>query len=59
MSHCRNKFQTQISKSYNDTKSIPLTQIHGRSLSWLGTDTSIKQVEVKLALMAQTSPLKK
>jgi hypothetical protein len=26
-----------------DAKSTPLTQIHGRSLSWLATGTSIKK----------------
>jgi hypothetical protein len=34
---------------------IPNTKIHGHSLSWLGTDTSIKSGRGKLALWAQTS----
>jgi len=33
------------------------TQIHYRSLSWLGTDTSMKNGGAKLVLWAQTSPL--
>jgi len=32
------------------------TQIHDRSLSWLGTDTLIKSCWVKLVLWVQTSP---
>jgi hypothetical protein len=31
-----------IRKSQKESKSISLKQIHDRSLSWLGTDTSIK-----------------
>jgi hypothetical protein len=31
--------------------------VHDRSLSWLGTDTSIKSGRVKLVFWAQTSPL--
>jgi hypothetical protein len=34
---------------------IPNTKIHGHSLSWLGTDTTIKSGRGKLALWAQTS----
>ena len=33
------------------------TQIHDHSVSWLGTDTSIKSGGVKLAPWAQASPL--
>ena len=32
-------------------------QIHDRSLSWLGTETSIKRGGVKLVLWPKTSPL--
>jgi len=35
----------------------PNTKIHDRSLSWLGTGTSIKSGGVKLVLWTQTSPL--
>jgi hypothetical protein len=35
----------------------PNTQIHGHSLSWLGTGTSIKSDKVELVLWAQTFPL--
>ena len=35
------------------------TQIHDRSLSWLGTCTSIKSIRVKLVLWDETSPLVK
>ena len=38
---------------------IPNTQIHDRSHSWLGTDTSIKSGGAKLVLWAQTSLLVK
>jgi len=31
------------------------TQIYGRWLSWSGTFTSLKSVEVKLVLLAQTN----
>ena len=34
----------------------PNTQIHDRSLSWLGTGTSITSGGVKLVLGAQASP---
>ena len=41
-----------IPKKYTkkEAKSILLTQIHDRSLSWLGTGTSIKSGEIKLIL---------
>ena len=42
-----------VGHPYLDTLSI----INDRSLSWLGTDTSIKSGGVKLVLWAQTSPL--
>ena len=35
---------------------IPNTQIHDRSLSWIGTGISIKSGGVKLVLWAQSSP---
>ena len=35
----------------------PNVQIHDRSLSWLGTDTSIKSDKLKLVLLFQNSPL--
>ena len=35
---------------------IPKTQIHDYSLSWLGTDTSIKSGGVKLVLMGTNLP---
>jgi hypothetical protein len=39
-------------KTWKEVKSIPLT--HKCSLSWLGTDISIKSGGVKLVLWAQT-----
>ena len=39
-----------------DTVDTPNTQIHNRSLSWLGTGTSIKSGGAKIVLWAQTSP---
>ena len=39
------QFQYSISNSYKDA---PNTQIHDRSLSWLGTDTSVKSGGFKL-----------
>jgi penicillin-binding protein-related factor A (putative recombinase) len=39
-----------MAKSKKEEKSIPLTQIHDRSLSWLGTDTSITNGGIKLVL---------
>ena len=38
-------------------KSKPFTQIHDRSLFWLGTGTSIESGGVKLVLWAQSTPL--
>ena len=35
------QFQNPIEKSHNEAKSLPLTQTHDRSLSWLGTTTLI------------------
>ena len=43
-------------KSLKEAKSIPLAPIHDRSLSYLGTETSIKSDEVKLDLILK-SPL--
>ena len=48
------------SKSYMVERVIidtPNTQIHGHSLSWLGTGTSINSDRVELVLWAQTFPL--
>jgi hypothetical protein len=36
-----------------EAQSIPLTQIHDRSLSWLGTDTSIKSGGAKSPLLGK------
>ena len=36
-----------------ETMWIPLTQIHGHSLPWHGTDISIKSGGVKLVFFAQ------
>jgi hypothetical protein len=45
------QFQNQISESQKEAKSIPLTQIHVRSLSWLGsTGTVVKSGGVNLFL---------
>jgi hypothetical protein len=43
-----------IEKGKIDT---PTTYLHDQSLSWLGTDTSIKSDKVKLVLLFQNSPL--
>ena len=40
-------------------QNTPKTHIHDRSLSWLGTGTSIKSGGVKLVLWAQNSPISK
>ena len=37
-------------------KFVPLTHMHDPSLSWIGTDTSIKGGMVKLVLWTQSSP---
>jgi hypothetical protein len=36
------QFQNPFEQLQNEAKSIPLTHIHDRSLSWLGTGTVIK-----------------
>ena len=41
----------------NGKINTPKTYIHDQSLSWLGTDTSIKSDKVKLVLLFQNSPL--
>jgi hypothetical protein len=38
--HCRNISKIKT-KSWKETQSIPQTQMHVRSLSWIGTGTSI------------------
>jgi hypothetical protein len=51
-------FQNPIAKIIERDKiDTPNTQIHDRSLSCLGTGTSIKSGRVKLILWAQASPL--
>jgi hypothetical protein len=45
------KFKNNIEE--RDKIDTTNTQIHDRSLSWLGTDTSIKRGEVNLVLWAQ------
>jgi len=45
------KFKNNIEE--RDKIDTTNTQIHDRSLSWLGTDTSIKTGEVKLVLWVQ------
>jgi hypothetical protein len=50
-----NNMHMYITKAW----SIDNTQIHDRSLSWLGTCTSIKSIRVKLVLWDETSPLVK
>jgi hypothetical protein len=42
------QFQNTIEKMQEKAKSIPLTQIHDRSLSWLGTGISIKKKDMGL-----------
>ena len=46
-------------KSQEQMQNTPKTHIHDRSLSWLGTGTSIKSGGVKLVLWAQNSPISK
>ena len=61
------KHRTKIDKTYMDYTSSKsqykyrseanhrrITEIHGRSLSWLGTGTSIKSVGVKLVCCVRT-----
>ena len=50
--HCRN-FSKIKTKSWKETQSIPQTQIHVRSLSWIGTGTSINSGGVKPVLCPQ------
>ena len=50
--NCRNSSKIQK----KETQSIPLTLLHDLSLSYLGTETSIKSDEVKLELRLK-SPL--
>ena len=48
-----------IAKSDKESKNwYPITHIHDRSISWLGTDTSIKSGGVKLSLCTHTSPFR-
>jgi hypothetical protein len=44
------QFQNPNEKSQKEAKSIPLAPIHDRSLSYLGTDTSIESDGIKLDL---------
>jgi hypothetical protein len=57
--HCRNTSKIPHCRNTSKIaeKSISLTQIHDRSLTLLGSGTSIKNGGVKLVLWAQTSPL--
>jgi hypothetical protein len=48
--HFQNAIEKTVEKDKIDT---PSTQIHDRSLSWLGTGTSIKSGGVKLVLLTQ------
>ena len=52
----RNRKEKKTETLQKETISIPLTHIHDRSLSCLGTETSIKSDEVKLDLRLK-SPL--
>jgi len=56
---CSQLFQNLIDKSYLNRVKIDITNTHinGRSLSWLGTDTSLNCGGVKQALWAQILPL--
>ena len=47
MSHWRNGSKISIAKSWKEAQSI-----HDLSLSWIGTDTSIKSGSVKLVLLS-------
>jgi len=49
MSHCQNSSKLYRIRGKIDT---PNTYIHDRSLSWLGTDTSVKCGGIKLVLWA-------
>jgi hypothetical protein len=55
----KEQFKNPIEKNRRKRSKIdtPNTQIHDRSLSSLGTDTSINSGGVKLVLWIQTSPL--
>jgi len=56
--HCRNNSKIKYQNHRKRSNQYPLnTQIQDRSLSWLGTSTSIKSGGVKLGLWTQTSPL--
>ena len=50
----RNK--NPIEKLWKETKSVPLTQIHNHSLSWLGTGTSMKKYVVSTSFMDLSLP---
>ena len=57
--HTDGTIQTsKIKIAERDKIDTPYTQIHDRSLSWLGTSTSIKRDGVKLALWDQTFPFR-
>jgi hypothetical protein len=58
MPHCRNKSKFQSTNRSNRGKIDNIKiNIHGSSLSWLGTSTSIESGVSKPVLGAQTSPL--
>ena len=58
--HCQNNTKIKDQNRRKRPIYTPNTKIHDRSLSWLGTVTSIARFEVKLVkvLWAQTSPLR-
>ena len=56
--HCRKNPKSNIKIVYRDKIDIPNVLIHNRSLSWLGTGTSIKCGGVKLVLWAQAPSVK-
>ena len=57
--HCRNSSKILYKIVERATIYTSYKQIHDCSLSWLGTDTSVKSDRVKLELWAQTSLLNK
>jgi len=56
IAHCRRYSKFKYQNRRKEAKSIPLTQIHDRSLPGLGTHTSLNGGGAKLLLWAQTSP---
>jgi hypothetical protein len=55
--HCRNISKIKCQNRWKRENRYLNTHKNDRTLSWLGTCTSIKRGEAKLALWAQTSPL--